>query len=89
MSTILDSIPPAIEASRRRLFALEDLILLTKEEWDLYLPYINNIWSRHVAPAHNPGQGKQTAYYRCRLHPTKAWAPPDGPKRAPQSVGLS
>ena len=84
MSTILASVPSEIEAICHRLFVLEDPILLTQGEWDLYLPYIDNIWSLNMAPKHNTALGRQTAYYRCRLHAKEAWAPPNGPKRMRQ-----
>ena len=73
MLTVLDRVPSEIEAICRRLFALEDPVLLTQGEQDLYLPYIDNVWSLNIAPKHNTASGRQTAYYRCRLHAKEAW----------------
>jgi len=71
MDTI-HNFPPAIEAFRRRLFALKEVLSLPKTEWDIFWPYVDNIWTKKKA---NTAEGRQTAYYLCRLHSNKDWEP--------------
>jgi len=63
---------PAIEAFRQHLFALDDVLSLPKAEWDVYWPHVDNIWSKKKT---NTAEGRQTAYFLCRLHSTKDWEP--------------
>ncbi|KAL9039454.1 MAG: hypothetical protein Q9180_002516 [Flavoplaca navasiana] len=61
-------IPPRnIAAIRQRLFDVAEKIELRKEEFDLYWPYVDNVWVRqHRAGSDKTGLYK-TDYYACRL----------------------
>ncbi|KAI4249208.1 MAG: hypothetical protein L6R40_000666 [Gallowayella cf. fulva] len=59
--------PRNIAAIRQRLFDVAEKIELRKDEFDLYWPYVDNVWVRqHRAGADKTGLYK-TDYYACRL----------------------
>ncbi|KAL8738838.1 MAG: hypothetical protein Q9181_000442 [Wetmoreana brouardii] len=59
--------PRNIAAIRQRLFEVREKIVLQAHEFDLYWPYVDNVWVRQ----HRGGQDKTglyvTDYYACRL----------------------
>ncbi|KAL8715029.1 MAG: hypothetical protein Q9220_000986 [cf. Caloplaca sp. 1 TL-2023] len=72
--------PPGgdIAAIRQRLFEVSEKIELHQSEFDLYWPYVDNVWVRQ----HRGGQDKtslyMTDYYACRLQrPTYTPKPVD------------
>lgn len=71
--------PPHLSTMRRRLFEIKERIELRLEEFDLYWPYVDNVWVRqHRANAEKRGK-YTTDYYACRLHrPT--YTPSKGPR---------
>ena len=81
--------PPHLSTLRRRLFEIKGRIELRQEEFDLYWPYIDNVWVRqHRANAERRGR-YTTDYYACRLHrptytPTKGPRPEGKPTRKKQ-----
>ncbi|KAL8729945.1 MAG: hypothetical protein Q9166_004390 [cf. Caloplaca sp. 2 TL-2023] len=73
--------PRNIADIRQRLFDVAEKIELRKEEFDLYWPYVDNVWVRqHRAGADKTGLYK-TDYYACRLQrPTYTPKPVDKPR---------
>jgi len=67
------SVPPDLASWRQRLFEFNggDKITLSLEQWQLYWPFVTNIWTRHAAP-YTPKR-KQTVRTRwvCRFHKGK------------------
>ncbi|KAL8790756.1 MAG: hypothetical protein Q9213_000380 [Squamulea squamosa] len=63
----LFSPPRNIASIRQRLFDVAEKIELRKDEFDLYWPYVDNVWVRqHRAGSDKTGLYK-TDYYACRL----------------------
>ncbi|KAL8723717.1 MAG: hypothetical protein Q9225_000012 [Loekoesia sp. 1 TL-2023] len=59
--------PKDIAAIRQRLFEVPDKIELRTDEFDLYWPYVDNVWVRqHRAGTDKTGRYR-TDYYACRL----------------------
>ncbi len=59
--------PRNIAAIRQLLFEVTDKIELHTHEFDLYFPYVDNVWVRqHRAGSDKTGRYK-TDYYACRL----------------------
>ncbi|KAI4250024.1 MAG: hypothetical protein L6R42_008805 [Xanthoria sp. 1 TBL-2021] len=59
--------PRNIAGIRQRLFDVAEKIELRKDEFDLYWPYVDNVWVRqHRAGSDKTGLYK-TDYYACRL----------------------
>ncbi|KAL8774549.1 MAG: hypothetical protein Q9209_000922 [Squamulea sp. 1 TL-2023] len=59
--------PRNIASIRQRLFDVAEKIELRKDEFDLYWPYVDNVWVRqHRAGSDKTGLYK-TDYYACRL----------------------
>lgn len=81
--------PPRIAEIRQRLFELKEKIELRIEEFDLYWPYVDNVWVRqHRANADKSGR-VITDYYACRLQrptytPNKGLRPEGKPSRKKQ-----
>lgn len=60
--------PPKLETMRRRLYEVKDKIELKVEEWDLYWPYVSNVWSRTQRRTDSLNGYNETDYFACRLH---------------------
>ena len=75
----LFDLPPFLEDVRRRLFALEDEVYLSSNDYNTYWPYASNIWTPIGAP--RVVGTRTTSYFRCRLFRTQDWTPPDGKTR--------
>lgn len=59
--------PPRLAEMRKRFFELKERIELRVEEFELYWPYVDNVWVRqHRANADKTGR-IITDYYACRL----------------------
>ncbi len=54
------------------LFTLKKVISLSKAEWNIYWPYVNNVWMLKKA---NTAERRQTKYYLCQLHLKRDWKP--------------
>ena len=81
----LFSNPPALPSTRQRLFAVEEPIEMSLAHWELYHPYMDNVWRKvRSAEGEAPAQVGETEYYWCKLRKTpgtKAHIPrptPDG-----------
>ncbi|KAK0737677.1 hypothetical protein B0T21DRAFT_286491 [Apiosordaria backusii] len=57
---------PAIRMWRQKLFDLEDIVLLSNEEYNTYFPWIDNIYS-HRSTQHYKSKPFSAHYYDCRL----------------------
>ncbi|KAL8869959.1 MAG: hypothetical protein Q9174_003879 [Haloplaca sp. 1 TL-2023] len=73
--------PRNIAEIRQRLFEVREKIVLQAHEFELYWPYVDNVWVRQ----HRGGQDKSgtyiTDYYACRLQrPTYTPKPVDKPR---------
>ncbi|CAF9918983.1 MAG: 2,5-diamino-6-(ribosylamino)-4(3H)-pyrimidinone 5'-phosphate reductase [Heterodermia speciosa] len=81
--------PPRLAEMRTRLFELKEKIELRVEEFELYWPYVDNVWVRqHRANADKSGR-VITDYYACRLqrptyNPSKGLRPEGKPARKKQ-----
>ena len=74
--------PPWLAEMRQRLFELKERIELRSDEFDLYWPYVDNVWVRqHRASTDKTGK-KITDYYACRLQ-----RPTYTPSAAPRPEG--
>ncbi|KAI9846956.1 MAG: 2,5-diamino-6-(ribosylamino)-4(3H)-pyrimidinone 5'-phosphate reductase, partial [Pleopsidium flavum] len=71
--------PPNLEMLRQRLYEVKEKIELTVDEWNLYWPYVDNVWCRTQRRADIFNGLYETDYYACRLH--RATYQPD-PARA-------
>ena len=84
--TLKDLINPPRDLAlmRQRLFEVRDKIELQVEEFELYWPYIDNVWVRQ----HKAGTDKSgrviTDYYACRLQRPTYTPKPDTPRREGQ-----
>ncbi|MCJ1347213.1 hypothetical protein MMC31_005435, partial [Peltigera leucophlebia] len=56
--------PSDVKAKRELLFNPCDHLTLSREQWDLYWPYIDNAWSRSASETN--AKGHRVEYYRCR-----------------------
>jgi hypothetical protein len=71
--SIHSNIPSDVADFRIRAFYIEKPIEMSKEKWDTYWPYIDNIWS--YKRANTASDGRRTVYYLCRLHRKNEWVP--------------
>ncbi|KAJ5935673.1 Bacterial bifunctional deaminase-reductase C-terminal [Penicillium verhagenii] len=58
--------PPNLSKIRRLLFECNDPIEITQEEFDIYWPFIDNVWVKQRSNASKEGLCT-TDYYMCRL----------------------
>ncbi len=72
MTTLL-TIPANIAAIRQRLFDLDEPIDLTVAEFELYMPYVDNVYAKHrTRTTRNGNSIYEYTYYDCVLHrPTR------------------
>lgn len=56
--------PSDVKAKRELLFNPCDHLTLSREQWDIYWPYIDNAWSRSASETN--AKGHRVEYYRCR-----------------------
>ncbi|KAK4682079.1 hypothetical protein QC764_113870 [Podospora pseudoanserina] len=56
----------AVKAWRQKLFDLEDMVLLSNEEYETYFPWIDNIYS-HRSTQQYKSKPFEAKYYDCRL----------------------
>lgn len=69
----IQAVPANIRDIRERLFHGDfNGLTLTSTQWDLYWPFVDNIYTRKKIkpPAYND---LQSTYYVCRLHPSKSY----------------
>ena len=75
--------PPNLAAIRQRLFEINDKIELHVDEFELYWPYIDNVWVRQHRAGTDKSGRYTTDYYACRLQrPT--YTPKDASKSRPE-----
>ncbi|MCJ1332652.1 2,5-diamino-6-(ribosylamino)-4(3H)-pyrimidinone 5'-phosphate reductase [Thelotrema lepadinum] len=59
---------PFVLHMRQTLFELKDPVDLKQQEFDLYWPYIDNVWVRqHKSSVDKAGRSNYIDYYACRL----------------------
>ncbi|PTU18308.1 hypothetical protein P175DRAFT_0535224 [Aspergillus ochraceoroseus IBT 24754] len=73
LESIVD--PPDLEAWRERLFHLDDMIVLSEEQFRTYFPHVDNIYS-HRSTQHYKRKPLVSHYWDCRLK----GRPPGTPK---------
>ncbi|KAL4958423.1 hypothetical protein BDW69DRAFT_154021 [Aspergillus filifer] len=73
LTSIID--PPDLEAWRERLFNVEEMIVMSEEEFRTYLPHIDNVYS-HRSTQHYKRKPLVSHYWDCRLK----GRPPGTPK---------
>ncbi|KAL4945407.1 hypothetical protein BDV06DRAFT_231014 [Aspergillus oleicola] len=73
IASIID--PPDLEAWRERLFNLDEMIVMSEEDFRTYLPHIDNIYS-HRSTQHYKRKPLVSHYWDCRLK----GRPPGTPK---------
>ncbi|KKK23308.1 hypothetical protein AOCH_005260 [Aspergillus ochraceoroseus] len=64
LESIVD--PPDLEAWRERLFHLDDMIVLSEEQFRTYFPHVDNIYS-HRSTQHYKRKPLVSHYWDCRL----------------------
>lgn len=75
--------PKDLATMRQRLFEARDKIELRVEEFELYWPYIDNVWVRQHRAGTDKSGRNTTDYYACRLQrPT--YTPKDVDKPRPE-----
>jgi hypothetical protein len=65
--------PPDLANWRAKLFALDEAISMSKDEYDTYFLYVSNVWSCHGRPYKRQVDDTEITYYDCRF----ALAPSD------------
>ncbi|KAL4965084.1 glutathione S-transferase family protein [Aspergillus stella-maris] len=73
LASIID--PPDLEAWRERLFSVDEMIVMSEEQFRTYLPHIDNIYS-HRSTQHYKRKPLVSHYWDCRLK----GRPPGTPK---------
>ncbi|KAL4913646.1 hypothetical protein BDW62DRAFT_214032 [Aspergillus aurantiobrunneus] len=73
IASIVD--PPDLEAWRERLFHIDDMIIMSEEEFRTYFPHVDNIYS-HRSTQHYKRKPLVSHYWDCRLK----GRPPGTPK---------
>lgn len=81
--------PSDVKAKRELLFNPCDHLTLSREQWDLYWPYIDNAWSRSASETN--AKGHRVEYYRCRqwrkeTHPPPSEEEESAPMRKRQKI---
>lgn len=81
--------PSDVKAKRELLFNPCDHLTLSREQWDLYWPYIDNAWSRSASETN--AKGHRVEYYRCRqwrkeTHPPPSEEDESAPMRKRQKI---
>lgn len=63
--------PPHLASNRRRLFAVRDVLLtLTAKDYQLYWPYVSNVWCKDNT-RQRATDGVIVTYYNCRYRRPK------------------
>jgi hypothetical protein len=89
-NTPFNNIPPQIAHHRALLFTLATPVSFSKEGWEQYWPFIDNVWSLHQRPKFSAITGWARIYGACRLARKVNYPdPPEGSRpRARRDHGM-